>query len=99
MQLTGVARFLFVSPPSMEELEARLRGRGTETEARAVHSPCSHDAVCVIQEKIQVRLENARKELEYTKREGFFDKVLVNDDLEKAYTELKAFVDLGPPKL
>ena len=27
------ARFLFVSPPSLEALEARLRGRGTETEA------------------------------------------------------------------
>ncbi|OJJ49519.1 hypothetical protein ASPZODRAFT_156633 [Penicilliopsis zonata CBS 506.65] len=26
------ARFLFLAPPSLEELEARLRGRGTETE-------------------------------------------------------------------
>ncbi|WEW55638.1 guanylate kinase [Emydomyces testavorans] len=26
------ARFLFLAPPSMEELERRLRGRGTETE-------------------------------------------------------------------
>lgn len=26
------ARFLFLSPPSLEELESRLRGRGTETE-------------------------------------------------------------------
>lgn len=25
---------IFVAPPSMEELEARLRGRGTETEDR-----------------------------------------------------------------
>ena len=25
-------RYLFISPPSMEQLEARLRGRGTETE-------------------------------------------------------------------
>ena len=25
-------RYLFISPPSMEELEKRLRGRGTETE-------------------------------------------------------------------
>ena len=28
------AMFLFVSPPSFEELEARLRGRGTETEEK-----------------------------------------------------------------
>ncbi len=26
------AYFLFIAPPSMEELEARLRGRGTESE-------------------------------------------------------------------
>mmetsp|Transcript_12988 Transcript_12988/g.30335 ORF Transcript_12988/g.30335 Transcript_12988/m.30335 type:complete len:476 (-) Transcript_12988:114-1541(-) len=26
------ARYVFISPPSMEELESRLRGRGTETE-------------------------------------------------------------------
>ena len=25
-------RYLFISPPSMDELEKRLRGRGTETE-------------------------------------------------------------------
>lgn len=26
------SRYLFISPPSMEQLEERLRGRGTETE-------------------------------------------------------------------
>ena len=30
------ATFCFVSPPSMEQLEARLRGRGTETEEKIV---------------------------------------------------------------
>ena len=29
------AAFVFISPPSMEELERRLRGRGTETEEKA----------------------------------------------------------------
>lgn len=29
-----VPRFLFVAPPSLEELERRLRGRGTETEEK-----------------------------------------------------------------
>ena len=42
------ARFVFVAPPSYDELEKRLRGRGTETE-----------------EKLQVRLKNARGEMEY----------------------------------
>ena len=42
------ARFVFVAPPSYDELEKRLRGRGTETE-----------------EKLQVRLKNARGEMAY----------------------------------
>ena len=42
------ARFVFVAPPSYDDLEKRLRGRGTETE-----------------EKLQVRLKNARGEMEY----------------------------------
>jgi len=29
------AVFLFIAPPSMDELERRLRGRGTETEEKA----------------------------------------------------------------
>merc|ERR1712185_298990 len=45
------ARFLFVAPPKFEELEKRLRGRGTETE-----------------EKVQLRLKNARSELAYLEK-------------------------------
>ena len=44
---------IFILPPSMEVLESRLRGRGTETE-----------------EKIQLRLEQARNEI---KRAGEFE--------------------------
>jgi len=68
-------RYIFVSPPSIEELEARLRSRGTETE-----------------EKIQIRLNNAKGEMEYKNKPDFWDKVLVNDDLEVAYTEFKGFM-------
>ena len=68
------ARFVFVAPPSFEELEKRLRGRGTETE-----------------DKIQMRLKNAKGEMEYMDKPGFFDCVIVNDDLDKAYATLKAF--------
>ena len=53
----------FLAPPSMEILEQRLRGRGTETE-----------------EKVQVRLNNAVGECEFSKTPGFFDKVIVADD-------------------
>ena len=74
------ARFVFVAPPSYDELEKRLRGRGTETE-----------------EKLQVRLKNARGEMAYMDRPGFFDAVIVNADLDRAYSELKFALLLGPP--
>jgi len=71
------ARYLFIVPPSPEELERRLRGRGSEAE-----------------ESIQRRLTNARKELEYSSKTGFFDLILVNDDLDKTYNQLKQWVFL-----
>ncbi|EKX52972.1 hypothetical protein GUITHDRAFT_92151 [Guillardia theta CCMP2712] len=67
-----LASFVFVVPPSVEELERRLRGRGTETE-----------------DKILKRLANAKSELEAKDEPGLFDHQIVNDDIEKAYTELK----------
>lgn len=73
------ARFVFVAPPSFETLEARLRGRGTETE-----------------EKILVRLKNSRDEIEFSKTPGFWDLVIVNDDLTTAVDELKAFLGAAP---
>jgi len=69
------ARFVFIEPPSLEELERRIRGRGTETE-----------------ESLKLRLETAKKELEYASNEGGHDMIVVNDDLDKAYAELEAFV-------
>jgi guanylate kinase len=68
------ARFLFLEPPSEEELEKRLRGRGTDKE-----------------EDIVKRLETAKKELEFARTEGVHDKVVVNDDLERAYREVEKF--------
>jgi len=70
------AAFVFVAPPSMAELERRLRGRGTETE-----------------EKVRIRLANAAKEMAKAEVPGFFDLLVVNDQLESAYAELKGFVD------
>ena len=67
------AIFIFVAPPSYEELERRLRGRGTETE-----------------DKIQTRLKNAHTEMGYMDKPGFFDCIIVNDDLDTAYGKLKA---------
>ncbi|XP_015070867.1 guanylate kinase 2 isoform X2 [Solanum pennellii] len=71
------AIFIFISPPSFEELEKRLRARATETE-----------------EQIQKRLRNARAELEQGKSSGLFDHILVNDDLESCYENLKNILGL-----
>lgn len=69
------ARFLFLAPPSLEELERRLRGRGTETE-----------------DSLNKRLAQAKNELEYAKLPGAHDRTVVNDDLEKAYAEVRDWV-------
>ena len=62
---------IFILPPSFEELENRLRGRGTETE-----------------EKIQMRLGAARREMEYAPK---YDYQIVNGgDLEAAYQQLRS---------
>ncbi|KAI4235406.1 MAG: hypothetical protein L6R40_006448, partial [Gallowayella cf. fulva] len=69
------ARFLFLSPPSVEALEQRLRGRGTEDE-----------------DSLKKRLDQAAKEMAFSKEEGVHDKIVVNDDLEKAYAEVDEWV-------
>jgi guanylate kinase len=63
---------VFVLPPSLSELERRLRGRGTEDEPTT-----------------QRRLEAAKLEIAHY---GFFDYVVVNDDIDKAYGKLRAVV-------
>ncbi|KAI9801380.1 MAG: guanylate kinase [Sarcosagium campestre] len=69
------ARFLFVAPPSLEVLEQRLRGRGTETE-----------------ESVQSRLDQASRELEFSRTGGIFERVVVNDDLDRASKEVEEFI-------
>lgn len=73
-----ITRFLFLSPPSPEVLEQRLRGRGTDKE-----------------EAIQGRLEQAVKEMEYSKTPGVHDKIVINDDLERAWKEVEAWIFKG----
>jgi len=57
----------------MEELERRLRGRGTESE-----------------ERIALRLETAGWEMD---QRGWFDHVVVNDDLEHASSQVAAIIE------
>ncbi|WP_084129528.1 guanylate kinase [Demequina sp. NBRC 110055] len=66
------ALFVFVEPPSWDELVRRLVGRGTETS-----------------EERERRLETAREELAAVSE---FDRVIVNDELDRAVDELEALV-------
>ncbi len=63
---------LFIEPPSIEELERRLRARGTETP-----------------ESLLARLNKAAYELSFKSQ---FDRVILNDKLEKACAEAEAAV-------
>lgn len=63
---------VFILPPSLAELERRLRGRGTEDEPTA-----------------RRRLTAAKGEIAHY---GLFDYVIVNDDLARAYEQLRAVV-------
>ncbi|CAL2029454.1 unnamed protein product [Caenorhabditis brenneri] len=69
------ARYILIRAPTIQSLEERLRARGTETE-----------------ETLRKRLQHAQEDLdEINKTPDLFDKVIINDDLERAYKE---FVDL-----
>ncbi|KAL5611866.1 hypothetical protein BROUX41_000560 [Berkeleyomyces rouxiae] len=49
------------------------------------------------EDSVQKRLAAAKVELEFSKGPGVHDKIIVNDDLEKAYKELEEFVFAAPP--
>lgn len=72
MQIKGKvpAVFIFISPPTMEELRRRLFKRRTESE-----------------EKIEERLEWAKKEMEIAKN---YDYHIVNDNLSVTYQVLRS---------
>ncbi|KAF2809502.1 guanylate kinase [Mytilinidion resinicola] len=72
-------KFLFLQPPSLEVLETRLRGRGTDHE----------DAVIK-------RLNQAKVEMAFAKSgEAPHDKVVINDDLDRAYEEVRKCIVEG----
>ncbi|XP_041948502.1 guanylate kinase isoform X3 [Alosa sapidissima] len=64
--------YISIHPPSMQELEKRLRDRKTESE-----------------ESLQKRLKAAFVDMELSKEDGLFDIVIVNNDLNEAYGNLK----------
>jgi guanylate kinase len=66
------AVLIFLMPPSIEALEARLKGRQTEAPGA-----------------LKKRLENARAEMA---EQDKFDYVIINDDVDQAYSELKKII-------
>jgi guanylate kinase len=64
---------IFILPPSMEELERRLRDRQTDSD-----------------ETIRRRMLAARSEME--RGIASYDYIVVNDDIERAYGELRSVV-------
>jgi guanylate kinase len=50
------------------------------------------------EESIKIRLHNAKAEIDFASKEGFWDKIVVNDKLEDAFSDLEAFI-LQDPKL
>jgi guanylate kinase len=64
---------IFILPPSMRELKARLERRAEDSAAT-----------------ISARLENARKEIARWRQ---YDYVLINDDLQRAYSQILAIIN------
>nr|XP_022324441.1 guanylate kinase-like isoform X2 [Crassostrea virginica] len=69
------AKYIFVKPPSLEDLKKRLEGRGTES-----------------MESLQKRLDTAHEALQYAEQPGSYDHVIVNDDVDVAYDQLRKIV-------
>ncbi len=63
---------VFILPPSMAELKARLKRRAEDQE-----------------KVIETRLKNARDEIEHWTE---YDFVVINDDLDRAFAEVRAIV-------
>jgi len=77
------ARYVFVKPPSMEDLEKRLRARNTETEES-------------LQKRLsQANIDTEA----VSKEPKLFDHVIINDDLDKAYQEFFKIVENDIKKL
>jgi guanylate kinase len=67
---------ILILPPSLEELEQRLRDRKTESE-----------------ESLNLRMENARKEIAFAKTKGKYEYTIYNGDLETAASELEGIIE------
>jgi guanylate kinase len=71
------ARYIFISPPEPALETLEQRLRGRQTET---------------EESLQIRLNQAKAVLEFSKTPGVHDTIIVNDDLEATYKTLEDFI-------
>ncbi len=93
-----VGLLCFIAPPSIDELEKRLRARGTETEeslstrirnaSREMEAVRSPHRACVARDGLDVLLLFALQAASIP-----FDIRIVNDDVEDAYRQLQLAVE------
>jgi guanylate kinase len=91
------ARYVFIAPPSEEELEKRLRGRGTEKE-ESIQKRLDRAKVELEYSKVpgvhdRIIVNDVSHPLGDSLAHGFAN---VEQDLEKAYKELEEFVFAEP---
>ena len=67
---------VWVAPPSLDALRARLRARGTEDD-----------------EQREARVARATHAIEFSLTARCFDKIVLNEELDAAYAELRAALD------
>lgn len=86
--------FVFINPPSVEELEKRLRGRNTETEEslRKRLDTAIHEIEYGKFKFLRLRLAIYNFILFSGNIPGNFDAVVHNHSLHEAYEELKEFI-------
>lgn len=69
------ARAIFIAPPTLEALEARIRKNEGLSE-----------------DEIQSKLEAAQEDIDQSSSGDFYDRVIINDDLETAYKALEEYI-------
>ena len=77
------ATTIFLLPPSVEELERRLRGRGTETEDSI------QERLATARQELAQRLDTAKKELA---EQDKFTLTLVNDEVDACAEKLYGII-------
>ena len=91
--------FVFVVPASVDALEERLRAAGVGEDGAPADPPAEDDeeALAEMDAKIAARLDTIAREMEGFQEEGLFTDVVVNEELELAYADVKTAVARAHP--